>query len=235
MKLLLTSSGITNDSIRGALTDLLGKPINEASALCVMTGMYPFAGGGNYVLQGLSKMQLGWKSLGILEPSVLPSIEKAVWVRALQEAEVLFVWGGDPLFLAYWFKASGMTEVLPSLLEDLVYVGVSAGAMAAGVIIGEAYTDPPKANHETLTSEEIMLGDITRTLKTAHGAGLVNFAIIPHYGNPNHPDAAVGNAEIWAGKILAQVYAIDEQTAIKVNGDSIEVISEGNWKLFNPA
>jgi dipeptidase E len=29
-------------------------------------------------------------------------------------------------------------------------------------------------------------------------------------------------------------YAIDDQTAIKVVDDTVEVVSEGHWKLFTP-
>ena len=44
MKLLLTSAGIKNPSIQSALVDLLGKPISEASALCIPTAMYGHPG-----------------------------------------------------------------------------------------------------------------------------------------------------------------------------------------------
>jgi dipeptidase E len=40
MKLLLTSGGVTNDSIRNALVDMLGKPIEEADALFVPTAQW---------------------------------------------------------------------------------------------------------------------------------------------------------------------------------------------------
>ncbi|MEN4100875.1 MAG: hypothetical protein ROW52_13215 [Anaerolineaceae bacterium] len=48
MKLLLTSGGVSNNSIRNALIDLLGKPIAESSALCIPTAAYghPMAGPG---------------------------------------------------------------------------------------------------------------------------------------------------------------------------------------------
>jgi dipeptidase E len=35
--------------------------------------------------------------------------------------------------------------------------------------------------------------------------------------------------------IAGPAYAIDDETAIKVTEDSIEVVSEGHWKLFNSA
>jgi dipeptidase E len=58
--------------------------------------------------------------------------------------------------------------------------------------------------------------------------------LIPHLDNENHPDASEANAEKWAAKLPVAVYAIDDQTAIKVSDDTVEVVSEGHWKLFNP-
>jgi dipeptidase E len=240
MKLLLTSSGITNKSISNALVDLLGKPIAECSALFIPTAIYPYPGGANYAWQAIEGRpnspftQLGWKSLGVLELSVLPSIKKEVWVQSVQQADALLVWGGDPSFLAYWMHESGVTALLPSLLDKLLYVGVSAGSMATGNLFGEAYTNPPVGKNNALTTESVVWGGIKRTFVTAKGAGLVDFAIIPHYQNPNHPDASSANAELWAKKLPVPVYAIDDQTAIKVIDGNIEVISEGEWKLFNP-
>lgn len=239
MKLLLTANGITNQSINNALTELLGKPIAESAALFIPTAIYPFPGGGNYAMQAIGGKlggpftQLGWKSLGLLELSILPGVEKEVWLQAIRETDALLFWGGDPIFLAYWLEASGLAKELPSLLNKTVYVSVSAGSMAVCSIIGETYTDLPKCTHQALSSEEILFGDVRRTFQTAHGAGLVDFAIIPHFDNVNHPDASVVNAEKWAKKIPAPVYAIDNNTAIKVHDKTIEVVSEGKWVLYN--
>lgn len=243
MKLLLTSNGISNASINNALVELLGKPIAESNALFIPTAIYPFAQGPYYAWRAVSgdmssKLgQLGWKALGLLELTALPSIDKDVWLRAVQEADALLAWGGDPVYLSYWLQHSGLAELLPSLLEKMVYVGVSAGSMAVSDIFGEAYSNPRSGSGEALKTENIKFatpqGDIESTFIMAHGAGLVDFAIIPHLDNKNHPDAAAPNAEKWAAMIPAPVYAIDDQTAIKVNGDTIEVVSEGHWKLFN--
>jgi dipeptidase E len=148
------------------------------------------------------------------------------------------VWGGDVLYLSYWMRQSGLTDLLPSLLRKLVYVGVSAGSMAVSSTFGEACTNLPAGSHDALTSEKVVFptprGEISRTLITGHGAGLVDFALIPHLDHEDHPDASLANAEKWAAKLPAAVYAIDDQTAIKVVDDTVEVISEGHWKLFTP-
>ena len=242
MKLLLTSSGINNTSVRNALVDLLGKPIAESNALFVPVGVYPFRYGQRYAWNPIGgeaaprMCQLGWKSIGILELSVLPSIDKKNWLPSLEEADALLVWGGDPLFINYWMQESGLSKYLPSLFDKLVYVGVSAGSITVATIFAETYSADRSCAGSPLTTEEIVFsspeGEIHRTLITAKGMGLTDFAIIPHYENKNHIDACSTNAEKWASKLPVPVYAIDDETAIKVINGSIEVISEGHWKLF---
>jgi dipeptidase E len=78
-------------------------------------------------------------------------------------------------------------------------------------------------------------GPVNRILVTAQGLGLVDFALIPHLDHENHEDASLPNAQIWAAHLPVPTYAIDDQTAIKVVDDSVEVVSEGHWQLFTPA
>jgi len=242
MKLLLTSAGIKNTSIHNALVGLLGKPISECKALFIPTAIYPFNGGSYMAYQAITGnsrsplVQLGWKSLGVLELTALPGIDKAVWQPQVQEADVLLAWGGDPLYLAYWMRQSGLAELLPSLSRDVVYAGVSAGSMAAAATIGETYTNLPGGVSTGETRENLVFdtpqGPVNRTFVTGKGAGWVNFSVIPHYGNPDHPDASKQNAALWAAKLHGPVYSIDDQSAIVVRGGVAGVVSEGDWRLF---
>jgi dipeptidase E len=244
MRLLLTSGGIRNASIQDALVDLLGKPIAESNALFIPTAIYPFPGGPGMAWRAISGKgpsplcELGWKSLGILELSVLPSIDEAAWVPTVRDADVLLVWGGDPLFLANWMRRSGLADLLPTLRSEAVYVGVSAGSMAVTSTFVETYTEPPRGADGPLKSEDVVFatpeGDVDRILVTAQGAGLVDFAVIPHLDHVHHPDASLANAEKWAARNPAPTYAIDDETALKVTDGTVEVISEGHWKLFTP-
>jgi dipeptidase E len=243
MKLLLTSSGISNPSICDALVDLLGKPIAESSALFVPTAIYPFPGGADNAFQAISGKaksplcDLGWKSVGVLELTTLPSIDREVWAATVQESDALLVWGGDPVYLSYWIKHSGLADLLPSLRPEMVYVGVSAGSIAMSALFGETYSDPPRCSGDRLSSEDIVFarpeGEITMTLVMAEGAGLVDFAIIPHVEYDDHQDVA--NAEKWAGRLPVPTYAIDDGTAVTVIDGTVEVVSEGHWKRFEPA
>jgi dipeptidase E len=244
MRALLTSSGITNRSIQDALVDLLGKPIAAADALFIPTAIYPFPGGAGMAWraicgQGPSPLAgLGWKSLGVLELTALPSIEPATWLPAVRDADALLVWGGDPLFLAHWMRRSGLAELLPTLRPEAVYVGVSAGSIAAATTFVETYAEPPRLKDEPLQSEDIVFttaeGDLDRILVTGHGTGLVDFAVIPHFEHPDHQDASLVNAERWAARIPSPTYAIDDETAISVRDGAVQVVSEGQWKLFQP-
>ena len=222
MRFLLTSAGIKNASIHDALVDLLGKPIAESSALCIPTASYaqPMAGplrAWNFISgrEPRSPMcELGWKSLGVLELSALPSIDRDNWVPLVQETDVLLVNGGDPLYLCYWMRQSGLADLLPSLRET-VYVGLSAGSMVMTPSIGEDFVHwkPPTGGDETL--------------------GIVDFSIFPHLDNEMLPDNSMTGAEKWAAGILGPAYAIDDETAIKVTDGTVDVVSEGHWRLFS--
>lgn len=222
MRLLLTSAGITNASIHNALTGLLDKPIAESNALCIPTASYghPMAGPGAAwrFISGREPScpmcELGWKSMGVLELSALPSISRELWVPMVQEIDVLLVNGGDPLYLCYWMRQSGLAELLPSLRA--VYVGLSAGSMVMAPSIGEYFVGwtPPTGGDETL--------------------GVVGFSMFPHLDHEDLPGNTMAAAERWAAGMPVPAYAIDDQTAIKVVDGTAEVVSEGHWKLFTP-
>lgn len=221
MKLLLTSAGIKNTSIRETLVDLLGKPIAESNALCIPTAAYgqPMsspAGVWRFISgQSAQPMcELGWQSLGVLELTALPSIDKARWVPWVQEADVLLVNGGEATYLCHWMRQSGLADLLPSL--RCVYVGFSAGSMVLTPRIGEDFVEwtSPTGGDETL--------------------GLVDFSIFPHLDHEMLPENTLADAERWAAEIAGPAYAIDDETAIKVVDGTVEVVSEGHWKLFAP-
>jgi len=219
MKFLLTSSGVKNKSIQDALVDLLGKPIAESSALCIPTAVYPFSVGPSMAYRFISGLgpnpltELGWKSLGVLELTALPSIKREIWVAPVEEADALLVMGGDVMYLSRWMRESGLADLLPSLHET-VYVGVSAGSMVTAPIFGETYDDPP--------------------FVIAKGLGLVDFALLPHVDHEDHPESSMAKVERMAAEVPVPTYAIDDKTAIKVVDRTIEVVSEGHWKLFTP-
>lgn len=221
MKLLLTSGGITNTSIREALVALLGKPIADADALCIPTALYghPWGGPGEKAWQFISgksenpMVDLGWRSMGVLELTALPSIDKERWVPLLRKMDALLVAGGDVLYLCHWMRQSGLADLLPSLSET-VWVGLSAGSMVMTPEVGKDFIQwrPATGDDSTL--------------------GIVDFSICPHLALEGQPGNSMAEAEQWAAGISGPAYAIDDQTAIKVVDGTVEVVSEGRWMLL---
>jgi len=222
MRFLLTSAGIKNTSIHDALVDLLRKPIAESSALCIPTAAYAMSGGAAMAWRLICGKamtplcELGWKSLGVLELTALPSIKEELWVPMVRETDVLLVGGGDSLYLCHWMRQSGLADLLPELGGETVYVGLSAGSMVMTPNIGEDFVGwkPPTGGDRTL--------------------GMVDFSIFPHLDNPDLPYNTLAHAEKWAAGMPVPSYAIDDQTALQVVDGVVEVVSEGHWKRFVP-
>jgi dipeptidase E len=221
MKLLLTSAGIKNPSINDALVELLGKPIADSDALCIPTAGY----GHSQVtperawafISGREPQcpmtELGWKSLGVLELTALPSMDEERWVSWVRETDVLLVNGGDAAYLAHWMRQSGLADLLPSL-DETVWAGLSGGSMVMTPRIGDDFV--------TWQSPD---GD--RTL------GVVDFSIFPHVDNPHLPHNTMAAAERWAAELGIPAYAIDDETAITVVDGHVDVVSEGTWRRLS--
>lgn len=221
MRLLLTSAGVTNASIQRSLIDMLGKPIAESTALCIPTAQYghPMVGPGVMPWRFISgtsdkpMVALGWKSVGVLELTALPSIEKEQWVPLVQETDAFLVSGGDALYLNHWLHESGFVDLIPSL-DDAVWVGLSAGSMVMAPRIGAEFVQwkSPRGDDRTL--------------------GLVDFSICPHLAPEGMPGNSMAEAEEWLAGIDCPAYVIDDETAITVVDGAVDVVSEGQWRYF---
>lgn len=231
VRLLLTSAGITNEHIRKALVDLLGKPINQSTALFVPTAIYAYPKASNYAWGFLQSLgNLGWKKFGILELTALPSLNKEIWLPEIEEADAIIVGGGNGFYLSFWMQKSGLFDILPELLEKgKTYVGVSAGSMILthSLNFNRKHFEKTGIHYDDEYEEEAPIN--AGSDKTLH---LVDFVIRPHLNSNMFPKATLENIEKWAAKIDVPLYAIDDQTALKVIDGKVEVITEGKWKLF---
>jgi dipeptidase E len=222
VKLLLTSAGVRNAGIRDGLVDLLGKPIAECDALCIPTASYghPMAGpprAWNFIAGAEPRtpmVELGWKSVGVLELTALPSLDEELWVPHVEACDVLLVNGGDAMYIGHWLRESRLADLLPTL--DAVWVGLSGGSMVLTPRIGANFVNWPKAGGDDET------------------LGVVDFSIFPHLDNPDLPHNTIAAAERWAAEIGCPAYAIDDETAIKWVDGEVEVVSEGHWQHFEP-
>jgi dipeptidase E len=107
----------------------------------------------------------------------------------------------------------GWRDLLPSLSET-VWVGLSAGSMVMTPRIGEDFVQwkPPTGDDSTLS--------------------IVDFSICPHLAQDGMPGNSMAEAEQWAAGIAGPAYAMDDETATMVVDGTVEVVSEGLWKLF---
>lgn len=202
-----------------ALVAMLPKPISQCKALAITTASYVNANGADRAFRFFDgtattpMVELGWASVGVLELTALPSIGPDRWLPWVEDADVILVNGGDPLFLSYWMRESGFAALLPKF-DEKVYVGLSAGSMVMAPKIGEDFVGwrPPSGTDDTLS--------------------IVDFAIFPHLNHPELTENTMAAAEQWAAAMSIPCYALCDESAISVIAGQIEVISEGEWRHF---
>jgi len=218
MKLLLTSGGLENNSIIKALSDLLQKPFEESKIAFIPTASNLEEGDKkDWLIEDLIQLKnLKFNSIDIVDISALP---KEIWLKRLKEADILFIEGGNTYHLMYWFNKSGLSEILPELLKTNIYIGVSAGTVVA---------TPSLLNSK---SEAKIVEKISGQI-SHQGLGLIGFMIEPHVNSVWFPESTFENLEKKSKHYKYPIYCLDDNSAIKIDGDIIEIISEGEWKLF---
>lgn len=217
MKLLLTSGGLENSTMINALRELVSKDFGDAKLVFIPTAANMEEGDKWWLIEDLSKCKkLGFKEVDIVD---IAAVSREVWQPRLEKSDVIMVGGGNTSYLMSQIRKSGLAAVLPALLETRVYVGISAGSMVTA----------PKLKQKEMQRlyEEPIVDDDTN-----EGLGLVDFLVVPHMNSPHFPRAAELIDEVAKG-IDMPMYAIDDQTAIKVVDGKTEVVTEGTWKKFN--
>src|SRR3989344_7839240 len=216
MKLLLTSGGLENKTMIDALRDLIGKDFKDTKLVFVPTAANVEKGDKWWLIGDLAKCkELGFKEVDIMDIAAVP---QDVWEPRLQNADVIMVGGGNTSYLMGQIKKSGLARILPDLLKSRVYVGISAGSMIMAPNLREK--EMQRLYQEPIVDD------------TNEGLGFVDFLIVPHMNSPYFPRAAELIDEV-AKDIKTPLYAIDDQTAVKVVDGKVEVVSEGKWKRFN--
>ena len=229
MKLLLTSNGLCNDSIRGALRDMLGKPTKESNMVFVMTGSWPVRGDKTWLVDDLRRAHdMGWKAFDVLDLAVMADWEKRLWMPAFESADVIMFCGGHTQYLSYWLQKSGLMDELPRLLESKIYIGISAGSMVATKSTLTSSIQLRKfAGLPDNESKEAPKGQ-----SSDKAVGLTDFLFRPHLNSSNFPFSRVDFMQQVATKRHEKIYLVDDEGAVKVDGDTVEVVSEGEWHLL---
>lgn len=218
MKLLLTSSGLTNKSIKKTLLELLGKPFEKSHLVFVPTAANPEEGDKSWLIDDLHNFRkLQFASIDIIDIAAIP---KAKWLARFKKADILVFGGGDTNYLLDHIRKSGLEEILKSLLKTKIYVGISAGSMVT-------------ARNVSLSIAGILYYEKTGGFKNKTGLGFVDFELRPHLNSNWFPKVKLAYLKKLAEKVPYSFYAIDDDTALKVINGEVSVISEGDWKKFN--
>jgi len=217
MKLLLTSGGLENESIQQALRNLVGRPLEGVNLAFIPTASNLESGDKWWLIGDLNACKKLGFNIDIVDVSALP---REVWQKRLEDAEAIFVEGGNTFHLMHWVRASGLQEALPQLLKTRVYIGVSAGSMITGPSIRFAHSEQDDA--------EAVDGpiDIAAT-------SLVDFFIEPHINNQYFPELTFEYVQKEAGETGETIYALDDQSAVQVVDGEVSIVSEGEWQKFN--
>ncbi len=233
MKLLLTSNGLSNPSIANALEELVGKPREQIKIAFIPTAAFPEDDdeheSRDWLIDDLYRIK---EFCGFIDVVSLADLPKQVVMARLEYVDVIFVGGGNTFYLSYWMEKIGLFDSLPKFLETRVYAGISAGSMIATASIrtaSQAIEDTGKY-YDELYDE---LGP--KGQSAGRAAQLVDFALRPHFGSVSFPNVKGDFLQAIADDTKLPLYAIDDNSAIKVVDGAIEVISEGQWELFNPA
>ncbi|MEX2028376.1 MAG: peptidase E [Candidatus Curtissbacteria bacterium] len=218
MKLLLTSGGITNDTIKNALADLVAKPFSETSLAFIPTAADIEPYDKSWLVEDMYRCKnLGLKSIDIVDIS---AIDQKSWEPRLKAADILFFGGGNTFHLMYWITKSGLAKELKSLLKNKVYAGISAGSMVAGKTV--SLSDSKKLYYEDLFGYQ-----------DERALGFVDFQIRPHLNSPHFPDVQEKRLRELAKSAKEPVYAIDDNMALKVVDGKVEVVGEGKYLILN--
>lgn len=218
MKLLLTSAGITNKTLKKALQELLSKPFTSSTLVFIPTAANGEVGDKSWLINDLYAFKtLGFSSIEIID---IAAVQKDVWLPRLERAEIIVFGGGNVGYLAEWLKKSGLEKELPALLQTKIYVGISAGSMVT-------------APQVSLSSASILYYEETGKLKVIDGLGLVDFELWPHLNSDWFPKVRLPYLESLASNVKGPFYAIDDNSAIEVVDGKVTVITEGVWKKFN--
>lgn len=218
MKLFLTSGGLTNKSIEKALFDLVGKKPEDLKLCFIPTAATIETGDKDWFINDLKNIdKQGFKSITIADIGAIP---KEKWKPQMDEADILFFSGGNTYHLMEWINESGLKELLPEYLKTKVWVGISAGSMVTNPDLAA------KISQAVYDEDYDKLGEVP-------GLNYVDFYFLPHLNSPHFPNLIEENIKKIAERIPKKIYAMDDNGALKVVGDKVEIVSEGKYLEFN--
>lgn len=212
MKLILSSFGITNQTIADSLIKLTSKSPFETKIGFVPTAANVEPGNKDWFLSQISDLnKFGYNFIDIVDISA----SDVNWKERLSQADVIFVSGGNTFHLLKCIRETGFDVWLKQNLDSKVYVGSSAGGIICTPTIAIAGVEPGDENVHNLT-------DLT-------AMNLVDFEVSPHTPEMLSYEAN----EDYAKTIENTLYALDDTSAIEVVDGEMRVVTEGKYIKYN--
>jgi dipeptidase E len=147
-----------------------------------------------------------------------------VIIERLWHADVIYAEGGNHYHLANSIAVNGLAAEMADILEEKVYAGVSAGSMIFSRQLSER------------TGDAFAEQDDRRIIGEARARspiGLFDWYLKPHLNSGGFPNRTPAWYERAAAQLDFPVYAIDDDSAVRVRGDEVDVVSDGEWMLLN--
>lgn len=223
MRMLLTSNGVLDGVAHDALLGLLDKPLDESRTVVLLDAMLPFPGDKTQMLDHLRRYRaLGWAECDILTLFSGPASGIA---SRLRSADVIFSYGGTNHWLAHAWRESGLVPVLREVLDEKVYVGLSAGSM----IFSRLHAAAVEALDDRDEVEMLQLESVGPALP------LFDWLLVPHLGAPYFPHSTDEWAAQTAARLGGPVWFLDDDSALLVRDPDAapEVVSSGHWLHFD--
>ncbi len=210
--MLLTSAGLSNKTIVHGLESLVNKPFSELNLAYIPTAANVETGNKDWLIDDLVRTKnLGFKTMDIVDIS---AVNRDTYKSRLDYADIIMVGGGNTFHLMYWAQKTGLKE----FIKNKIYIGISAGSCIAGPTIYNSVQNLFEEKNEY--NQKI-------------GLGLVNFQFIPHFNSDYFPKIRKEYLAEAAKLVSDSIYACDDQSAVMINGDAIEILSEGQSLTFN--
>ncbi|MDR0591274.1 MAG: peptidase E [Candidatus Nomurabacteria bacterium] len=216
MKLLLTSAGIENGSIKKELRRLVGKDFAGMKMLfCTTASNYEGGNMSEWLVEDLSK----FKDLGFeIDVCDISGAPRENLLPRFEAADIFFFEGGNTQWLRKCIKESMLENKLPRLLKTRTWVGASAGSCVLC---------------PTILNSVQQLFDEDFNGAPKDGLSLVDFQFVPHLDSPHFPKIRKENLENAARSLREldgrKLYVVDDNSAVSVDEDTVRVVSEGRW------
>lgn len=225
-RMLLTSEGIRNETLRSALAALVGRPFGETRLAVVITASLAVPGDKGWLLDDLARMRaLGWSELDLVDLHTLPAAGVAARLRA---ADVVYVNGGNQYNVTAAIERQGLVDVFEEILRTKVYVGLSAGSM----ILSRRLADGVAVFGDEDDVDAVGLAEVTSPL------GRFDWYLKPHLDAPHSPERTEAWARARAAEAAFPIWFLDDESALLVRGESgqetVEPVGEGRALLLEP-